>query len=90
MIGAGLLGPRQRVLLFSFRLFGLLVDFPGCETDLCQQQRNLRTGELLALGAEDPEVEQADLLVLELQEALQPTVFGLQVGDDLGQVGCGQ
>ena len=32
-------------------------------------------GELLALGAEEPEVEQADLLVLELDDALQPRDF---------------
>gem|GEM_PF-2015737 len=52
MVGTGLLGPGQWVLLLVGRALRLLFDFFRHQTHLLQEQGNLRWRELLALGTE--------------------------------------
>ena len=89
MVGAGLPGLGQRVLLLGLGAPGLLLDLGGGEAHLVQEQGDLGAGKLFALGTEEAEMEQADLFVFELEEALQARDFPLQVGQDLGGVGGG-
>jgi hypothetical protein len=85
----GLLSPRQRVLFLGFGKFGFAGDFTQRDAYLLEQQLNLRQGELLALGAKAADTEQANLFVFELDDAVQPTVFRLHIGQDWGGVGSG-
>jgi len=79
-----LLGARQRVVLLLLGSARLLVDLAGGETDFRQQERHLGAGELVGLGTKDPKVEQADVLILELDDALKPGDLGLQAGEGGG------
>jgi hypothetical protein len=84
MGATGLLGAGQRVVLLLLGSARLLVDLAGGETDFGQQQGHLGAGELVGLGTKDTKVEQADLLILELDDALQPGDLGLQAGEGGG------
>ena len=88
MVGTGLLGPRQRLLLLLLRQLGFLGHFLGRDAGFFEQQGSLQSRELLALGAEALDIEQTDLLVLKFDHTQQPTVFGLGLGQSLGQIGC--
>ena len=78
MVGAGRLGFGQRVFFLRLGTLGFLLDFRGGHAGLVQEQRGLGRGKLFALGSPEAQVEQADFLVLDLQE------FGL-VRNDLLQ-----
>ena len=87
MVGPSLAVPRQRHLLLSFGPLGFLLDLTRHETDFLKQQRDLGGGKLLALGTEDPEVQQPDMLILELNDFAKAGVFRLGLFQRLAQVG---
>jgi len=80
LLPPGMVTPRlaHRQLLPCLGLFGFLVNFSGSETDLFQHQGHLTRRELLTLGTKHPEVQQANLLVLDLDDPLQPNHLRLQ------------
>ena len=89
MAGAGLFGPGQRAGFFRVRPLGLLLDFGRRDTGLLEEQRRLRRGELFPLGTPELEIEQADFLVLNLDDLVlfpqgfvveQDGVFQARVG----------
>ena len=86
MVGAGLFGLGQRVVFLLLGEFGFLFNFASGQADLGQQQGNWRAGKFFALGTEQPEVQQLDLLVLELKDSLKAGDFRLQV---LKKLACG-
>jgi hypothetical protein len=75
------------VLLLGFGLLGLLVDLAARQAHFLQEQGHLGAGELLGLRPEEAAVEQADVLILELDDALEPEILGPELGENLGGVG---
>src|SRR5208283_1674074 len=80
MVGAGSLGLGQWVLLLLRRELGFLLDFRGRDAGLVEEQRRLRRGNRFAFGTPQLEIEQADFLVLQLDDLLQTCDFGGQAG----------
>jgi hypothetical protein len=85
MVGAGCLGPGQRVLFLGRRQAGFLFDFGRGDTGLFKKQRRLRRRNRVPFGPPKLDVEQADFLVLQLDDLIlgadhlgQPPVFALQ------------
>ena len=87
MLGTGLPGPGQRLLLLLLRQLSLLGHFLGGDAGLFQQQQRLIGGKLFALGSPEFQVEPADFLLLQLDDKLQALVLRFGPFQGLAQGG---
>jgi hypothetical protein len=86
MVWTGLLGVGQTDWFFGLRALGFLVNLPGAQAHFVQEQGQLPRRKLFGLGPEDPEMEQADLFVFKLDDALEADDLRLQVRQNLGGI----
>ena len=77
MIGTGLLGPGQRVVFLGLGELRFSGHLARHDARLAQQQLRLIAGELFSFGSKQTDIEQADLFVFKLDDALQPEDLSL-------------